>query len=603
MKKFLFLFLLLAGAHFTPQAQTLGLFLDEPRADNALRCASGSPGTTVTFTYRQKSGVGTGDIAFATSASGTYSDPLTFSMTMDGTGNGCQQIYVKGTTIGYTEAEYRMHPTATYSTHMPYHVVTITALTMTAINQSALDTNPNTSGGKRVYPEGNAAGDNTVRRAVRISATISTPISVGVPIYFKSFDVDDPSAAGDAVDPDTGGAGTGLDNRGSNQNGVMQATGTTGSSNEVMTWTDPSTGIAEAELVVSMFPGDNYRVAASGNTAALADIRVDGINLEDSSNNTLPITKVMGTDMLTVWRTLHLEVDRMGTPPTSGNDGFNIVSAAYPASPQTWLTLYYNFANGQYQNGRINIGGGNYGVDYNYGDNPDYLFVNAELEPVFEYWEQEFTIVDDDDYNNNDSPNVGDMAESGPISDLGQMDNLTTTNLFAPAYYTVVNDGGGLIGNNNTTNFYWNASEQNMIDITNAKYGSWGNGADNFWVAYLVMGYQSAANKDNDPNSEPAELGTAATIVDTDGDIGAGCALVPEGGNLSFVFQETIRDFWADLGQTNDKLAAPHELGHQLGLPHRTGNYLMKDGNTNNTALHPNEIHILRCRVKAPGRP
>jgi len=600
MRKFLFLIALLAGSYVVTQAQPVGLFLDEPLAE--VRSVNSTPNTTIHYTVRQKTG-GTGDITFATSVNGTYSDPLNYSITTNGSGFGQTTIYTKGVTTGTATAEENINlfPGVWFDWNLPYSITTISSVTLTAINQPTLDTNPNASNGLRVYPDGNGPGDSTDRRAVKVTATMANAVA-GIPIIFKSFDVDDPSAAGDAVDPDTGGAGSGLDNRiASGQNGIMQVSGS-GSTNEVVAYTN-SSGVAEANLIVSMHPGDNYRVAASGNVAALNDIRVDGTILEDSSNNALPLTKVKGTDMLTVWRTLHLEVDRMAAP--SGNSGWNIMQTGWTGGGQTIVQAYYNtFEPGQYENGWIYFDGlDDHGVSTNSANAPygDLVFVQSELDPVWAYEEQEFTIVDDDDYNDDDSPNDGDGTEAAPIAHLDAMDNLTSTNVFAPAYITVVNDGGGIGGNNNTTAFHVNPDEEDLDDIFDAKYGSWPNGADNFWVAYLVMGYQGEAATDNDPVSEvDEELGVTKAVADDD--IGAGCVDVPLGGFYSFVWQETVRDYFVQESDPVDDLTAPHEIGHQLGLEDRSGNYLMSDTANGFSTLHPNDIHILRCRTKAPGR-
>jgi hypothetical protein len=82
---------------------------------------------------------------------------------------------------------------------------------------------------------------------------------------------------------------------------------------------------ARAVLTVSTRPGDNYRVIASTSSAWASKIkaedpsfegavgRIDGAPLTQADHATI-------SELLTVWRTLHMEVDSMRESPTSPTD-------------------------------------------------------------------------------------------------------------------------------------------------------------------------------------------------------------------------------------------------------------------------------------------
>src|SRR6185369_11366118 len=109
--------------------------------------------------------------------------------------------------------------------------------------------NPNTGGGKRVFPDKNDPSDTVDRKRVRVTALTSLPSKKT--IYFKSFDLDDPSA--NAAPIDTNGS-VGDDNRGGvgtpAHAGLLSPVGGTGTTNSASAKTDTS-GNASVDLVVT----------------------------------------------------------------------------------------------------------------------------------------------------------------------------------------------------------------------------------------------------------------------------------------------------------------------------------------------------------------
>lgn len=175
-----------------------------------------------------------------------------------------------------------------------------------AQKDSALDTNPNAGGGTRIFAGKTAPNDTVNRQSVLLRAKLKTA-TANITVHFRIFDVDDPSANSSPVDDESNVA----DNRG-------------GWSQPANTAVTNSQGIAEVSFDVSMQPGDNFRaVATIADPQALNSISAkqnDGTSarLVDGSGTILQSSPTLQiTEMLTVWRHIHIETDSMG--PVSGN--------------------------------------------------------------------------------------------------------------------------------------------------------------------------------------------------------------------------------------------------------------------------------------------
>lgn len=203
-----------------------------------------------------------------------------------------------------------------------------------------------------------------------------TSFGSGKTIYFKSFDLDDPSANTAPIDSN---GSVGNDNRGgsgtSQQFGILSAVGGNGTTNTVSAATDAN-GLASADLTLTVQPGDNFMVAASHDQTFLNGLTVNGITLRDSSGNTVgtATAKAKASPMLTVWRRLHLEVDSMEAVPTTGSQKNSITGKVTSINGTSSIatTVFIdqnlndgspklddaapNTGNGRFENGRIRIG-------------------------------------------------------------------------------------------------------------------------------------------------------------------------------------------------------------------------------------------------------
>lgn len=238
---------------------------------------------------------------------------------------------------------------------------------------STIDDNPNTGGGKRIFPDKTNPSDTVNRRKVRVKA--QTTFGTGQTIFFKSFDLDDPSSDTAPVDSN-GGAGN--DNRGgqgtAQQFGILSAVGGTGTTNSASATTDAN-GLVAVELTVTTQPGDNFMVAASHDSTYLNGLTVSATTLKDSGGVTVgsSTVKAKASPMLTVWRTLHLEIDSMEAVPTTGAQKNSvtgkITSVTATGNIATVVNVDQNLDdgspkldntpnpdNGRFENGRIRIG-------------------------------------------------------------------------------------------------------------------------------------------------------------------------------------------------------------------------------------------------------
>lgn len=442
---------------------------------------------------------------------------------------------------------------------------------------SLLDTNPNANGGlsandnRRIFPDKQSPADTVNRRRVRVRA--NTSLGANKTVYFKAFDVDDPST--DDAPVDTNGS-AGADNKGAPATSF-------GGLSALSAQTD-SNGVATVEFMTSMQPGDNFRIAASADQSYINGLFATGVNIKDSAGVTLPTDKSKVSPMLTVWRNLHMEVDSMG--PVTGNQITGTIVAFHripnaSGAPATHVNVtldktinadygdVYNSLT-RFQGGRLIANGQWFELDARIYPGPTSVITiitpNLENIPVG----TPFILVDDDDFNINDGWNYdGDEGENIPRPDTTrlQFSDDPNLNVFAPAYIRPKYDVGD---NNDFVPFVLNSpSESTSGLIATYDFDAIGTEADNnFWTGYLLGGYQCDAEGDLDPSGEPDRVPLKTAMAATDGSLMG-----------STIFLEIFAEYQSVISDTfNPASTAAHEIGHLFNTDHTDGGLMAANG-------------------------
>lgn len=187
-----------------------------------------------------------------------------------------------------------------------------------------LDSNAHPSGaqGLRVFPDARIEdlGFPVIglpRDRVNIEVELNVNVPFELPVFARSFDVDDPSIDRMPIDDEA----VIEDNRGTVNNfrSGLLIDGNNIQDNDgiISVSLEEDTKNKIFDLRVSMNQVDNYRVVARDYLINLKnnDGQGDGMNIIDSSSGSLVADEYISS-LLTIWRKLHIEIDTMeGLPP------------------------------------------------------------------------------------------------------------------------------------------------------------------------------------------------------------------------------------------------------------------------------------------------
>ena len=423
---------------------------------------------------------------------------------------------------------------ATITVSLVTSTYSVTSVVWEAMD-SALHDNPSSmGGGKCIYPDwptSTAPSPVDKYRKVRAKATIS-PVIQGVVVAFQVFDVDDPSADATPVDgTDIGGNPYGGDNRGT-------------PSLDGFALTDAN-GVASVVLTVSMHPGDNFRVAARADADYLAGCHTNNTpSIKDASGNT--VSEDHMTDMLTVWRRLHVEVDSMGPEYDTGTST-GLTATVLTDATKHWATYQFNL----------------YGEDWQL--NPDTtqgttFSVSNTTTNTIVVSPGDMTAVAQagDPYR---VAFAGLAADDSLTGDVQNPDIGASSSAFESAYITALQDTGWDSG---TTPWHYHFPSNPDFGAYclggQEQRGSKDDEREDYWVVYIVGIYELLAGDphDNDPDSEVASLGHTFEIAP----------------GASSEWAEVDRDLaaersWSEAQRTAVRRGtALHEIGEQFGLEH-----------------------------------
>jgi hypothetical protein len=469
----------------------------------------------------------------------------------------------------------------------------VTSVVFQLINQGSteIDANPNARRGRRIFPDDDVPGDTVNRQQIRVTARIAEN-RAGVPVYFRNFDLDDPS---DDMTIDPNG------NDGDDNNGAVNGN-IAGQLSAVSAVTNGN-GEATVNFTVTRQPGDNFAIAAGVSQNAVAGVTVSGTDLITANGTSIDINcdgtdAVCRSEMLTVWRRLHIEVDSMGESQGNfvvGNFAESARIGAFEIDVQvnTSQSLEVN----RFENGRLTSGSRNLRVISNTTDTVRVRVLSGGAVSIGEG--EIFQLYDDDDFNDNDGAMLdGDTGEDIPPPDMALLaanSDDVNTNVFASAYVRPVYD---IVDTRDDLIFAPNVLSDAAGDIRSlfvAWDSSGTNTSNEFWSVYVLGSYQHTLEEDRDPNAgESLTLGIVDEITNVTGDL--------EGsGTLIFMEAHRPREFPAynpDPTNINSMaVTVAHEIGHLFSCVHGDGGLMgtnPRTGEPVSNQLSPTMIRKVR---------
>ena len=388
----------------------------------------------------------------------------------------------------------------------------------------------------RIFPDKKHPCDTpeetAMRRQVLARAGV-TPAIEGVNIEFALFDPDDNSSSVPPLDlNDAGGTPTGDDNKDQSIELPIDSAPTN------------ADGVATVWLSVALYPGDNYRVAASLSRDKLNEVTqpmVDGAA-------PLPSTVVLSR-CLVVWRLLHIERDTMAAAATSGSQANCINGTAQylsydQSANRTLISLNLNLSEtgfgvtqeDHFYFGRYVVGGTTYKcVDSTYFMYGEYdrvkVIGNAMSQPT------SYVLYDDDECSFL-SMTVTPVLPANPLPELGSMADEFRRAYIEPVYDTGISDSVSFERNLSTTEIAFGLGDwDDSFDLS--PYS-----CNEFWCVLNVAGFQPGVGEDLDADTEGQTGFAAGSSVD----------------NKTVLFLEVMREKQLDTGAV-----MAHELGHTGG--------------------------------------
>jgi hypothetical protein len=480
-------------------------------------------------------------------------------------------------------------------------------------NPTVLPHNPGI--GERIFPDDDFPDDPVNRRVVRVTATIS-PAIPNVNVHFRNFDLDDPTS-NTTVDPN----GTfGNDNSGTPIAGTLSS----------MSSVTNGSGIATVDFTVTRQPGDNFAIAASTVEAQANGVNVAGIELTNASGQNIPtvcVTElVCRSQMLTVWRRLHIEVDSMG--PVVENRALGRIATTTRIRSNEVRTIPLTASDGtaanlepnRFEGGRMTTGFGALRVECNLTniDTTDDFCNDFNSVRVRNTSGGLLTLIagtpiqlyDDDDFNDNDGPPPtgdgsldGDTDEDIPLreTDLALLtadNDDPAANILAQAYMRPVYD---IVDRDDDGFFQANAFGIAAPDIRpffiDRDLTTTSTDVE-FWTVYILGAYQSAVFADNDP---PGLLvfGHADGIPTTSDGDGSGFAIFQEAHSSKEIV--AYPNDPGDPSLRHVSTTVGHEIGHLLSGQHGDGD-IMTDGTgiIRSRRFHPTTIRRIRSQLLHP---
>ena len=419
--------------------------------------------------------------------------------------------------------------------------------------------------GLRIFPGKQTPTDPVpeLRRQVGVVAEIAPPLE-HFPLKFCSYDVDDPSSNTAPVDleqtqwPQTEND----DNR--SQPGFPKRGKFVDSGAQTTEAETDNVGMATTVFEVTLQPGDNFRVVATGKDNDLAAVapkpddrdaqndpqarvflrEMEGGQVvgegEPVLDDETTLAVVKATPVLTVWRKLHVEVDSMGQPVGTSISGTLAVGDITDNQNGTFtVTIHQQLDDSvdRFVPGQLSNEGTVFDVAASTAGNPFTLTVNSVggNGPV----PGDFTLVDDD------------------VVPADVPDPVTTVmaEKLLPCYTQALlaNEWGEPGCHDPSAPFALNLASYDQTGDpsleTQAQLSRDVSSTPEFWTTHCLGCFQGIQPRDHDPDSDSEN-----------------CTLGISNGKTAFVFSEHQREYGYGDNPSGKAHALVHEVGHNFGL-------------------------------------
>jgi uncharacterized repeat protein (TIGR01451 family) len=448
-------------------------------------------------------------------------------------------------------------------------------------------------GGLSIEPDKDSPTDTVppeLRDIVSVVVQI-TPAEAGGSVVLRSFDVDDPHPS--ATYPDIDASEAGYDNRGTPKRGSFTASGTE--------WGGGLTvdgGWLLRTFRVTMQPGDNFRIAASCDRSELEQLKDDV--LPGTAGRVPPFNAAVEgmnfsgklTDMLTVWRRLHLEVDSMTR--VVGNTVTGKLKEYVPRTQtSTQVTIKtdvsLNDSANRFENGTLIDKNGRSWPVISSGTAGGKLTVTVrkpapnQKPPLGTFrLRDDDALIDGQDVPEPDISTVNPAMKYAYVRALRDIDAYNTR----PEAPFILNMPSRLNSHNRDAQ-RWDTASLN---------------ANDFWVAYVLGAFQPVRESDNDPDSENELWG------ETPGD-GTGGSLIyletcrdaalENGWNVQAAIQDTVvHEVGHAVANSNEEPVTGWDAKYRDNIRPRGSNFTPPDA----SRYVERYLHLIRSSIKPAGR-
>ncbi len=407
-------------------------------------------------------------------------------------------------------------------------------------------------GGKRLFPGKNISTGPTHKKVTaRVTTSLPVPAGETLTVYFKAFDVDDPSSDGATSDIDINDI-SGQRNPNDNRPHNVFGNGPLGIQPSGVISHVISSGDRMAEVeyeITNLNPGNNWKIFSSLSMAEVNDVEANpsvanGVSSTNafryiSDNSKVPAIGQQ-SPLLSLWRKLHVEVDSMASDLVTGTVT-QIAQKIMTDDTKSWEIDQLN-SFGEDWTLTVTTGSGprNTGIDDTLS-NPSRVVTSIDVSTPTKSGDPyriEFGPFPADDSFRGDVPDPETGALEKAFGDAYVAPDIKNENSRTPWHF----DFGG-----NDANMTTYVIRHRNVAVDD----------EVFWIAHLMGIYEVFdSKKSNDPDFTHASTGVTASR------------------NHSIYFAEVLEDMARQHHWTAaEKLHAfrkviLHEIGHHFHLPH-----------------------------------